>query len=165
MLQVLSRSLIACMAVISLSACDQAKWPEYWLCEGVTTQKVYGSNDVLLEKYSGSDPIMLEFFGEKIYQFLSPSYSGEYKICPQLATSELLTFQSGECKERGGAGQLAAIDSKYPLRKASLNLNSGQLVIGEMRSFEGKKIISEGAFTCRKLGNSFSFNDFNHAKD
>jgi hypothetical protein len=157
--------LMACTATISLTACDQFKRPEYWLCEGATTQKVFGRNNVLLEKYSGSDPIMLEMFGKKIYQFLSPSYSGEYRVCSTSSTPKFLSFQSGECDGSLGDGQSTSLDSKIPLRKASLDLETGQFIIGESRSFGDKKIISEGTFTCRKLGNTFSFNDFNHAKD
>lgn len=163
--RVLLMLLIACMAAISLTACDQFKRPEYWLCQGTTTQTVVDQNSVILEIYSGSDPIMLEIFGEKIYQFLSPSYSGEYNICPKSSTSTLLTFQTDECANSHGDGQLTSFDLKHPVRKASLDLDTGKLMISELRSFEGKKIISEGSFTCQGLGNTFSFNDFNHAKD
>ncbi len=165
LLKVFLGLLMACILTISLTACDSFKRPEYWLCQGTTTQQVFDRNNVLLEQYSGSDPVMLEMFGEKIYQFLSPSYSGEYRVCPTSSTPKLLSFQSGECNGSQGDGQSTALDSKYPLRKASLYLETGQLIIGELRSFGDKKIISNGAFTCHSLGNAFSFNDFNHAKD
>ena len=165
--------LITCMAMTLLTACDQQKWaehwpkswPEYWLCHGSTTQRVYDQEGVLLEKYAGSDPIMLEIFGGKIYQFLSPSYSGEYKVCDHSSSSTLFNFESGNCLSGVMGNDLTSDKSQFPLRKASLDKNTGKLTISEKRLFQDKNIVSEGDFVCRNLGNTFSFNDFNHAKD
>lgn len=161
------------MAMALLTACDQQNWaeripkywPEYWLCEGSTTQQVYDRDGFLLEKYTGSDPIMLEIFGGKIYQFLSPSYSGEYKICEQSSNSKLLNFESGNCQSGITGNDSTSDKSQFPQRKASLDKNTGKLIISEKRLFQDRKVMSEGAFVCRNLGNTFSFNDFNHAKD
>lgn len=159
-MRILTGSVLGFMCLI-LSGCDRSNLPEYWLCHGDTTQRVYDQQGVLLEEYSGNDPIMLEIFGSKIYQFLSPAYSSEYFICPDSSGKHLLAFQSGVCVEKQDAVQR----SKIPNRTGNLDPGTGQLMIGELRAFDNKKIISNGSFSCHKLGHSFSFNDFNHAKD
>jgi hypothetical protein len=135
--------------------------PQYWLCQGSSTQKVYDEHAVLIEKYTGEDPIMLERFGQKIYQFLAPAFSGEYHICSETSANYILLLKSGSCAKQ----QDSVMDAAVPLRSASFNLKTGELSIEELRISVNKRITSEGQYLCRDLGNSFSFNDFNHVQN
>ena len=144
-----------------LVACDQVALPQYWLCQGRSMQQVYDQHSVLLEKYTGEDPMMLERFGQKIYQFLSPAYSGEYHICSESTPNHILLMKSGSCLDHHGS----VIGSSVPRRSASFNMKTGDLTIRELRSLANKSIISEGQYRCQNLGNSFSFNDFNHVQN
>ena len=154
--------IIGVFCVALLSACDQQiSLPQYWLCQGQSTQQVYDQHSVLLEKYTGEDPMMLEQFGQKMYQFLSPAYSGEYHICPESSPSHMLLLKSGSCDVRSGSPK----DPRVPRRSASFNVKTGDLIIGELRTVANKSIISEGQYRCEYRGNSFSFNDFNYVQN
>jgi len=150
---------VFCIAL--LSACDPVALPQYWLCQGSSVQKVYDQHSVLIEKYTGEDPIMLERFGQKLYQFLAPAFSGEYHICSESSPNHILLLKSGSCTKQ----QDSVMDSAVPLRSASFNLKTGDLSIEELRISVNKRIMSEGQYLCRDLGNSFSFNDFNHVQN
>ncbi len=152
------KAYVSVLLCTVLLGCNQSTLPEYWLCKGSSMQRVYDDQLNLLETYKGKDPLMLEIVGNTVYQFLSPAYSGKYFICPIVPELGQINMQFQPCTEW-------VADSIRPIRNASLNLPTGQFHIREFRVYEGKKILNDGSYTCKNLGHSFSFNDFNHGKD
>ena len=143
-----------------LMGCNQSSFPEYWLCSGDSTQRVYDDQLNLLEVYTGKDPLMLEKFGNTMYQFLAPAFSGQYFICSDSSKHSPIHMQFHPC---GDASNPTA-NVNQPIRHANFSFDTGEFQIREVRTFNGKKIINDGFFSCKSLGHSFSFNDFNHAK-
>jgi hypothetical protein len=150
-----SRFRIISVLVIAvlLPACDRLNLPEYWLCSGSARQSLFDKNGLLIESYEGRDPLMLEFWGNHIYQFLQGSFSGQYEVCQQAvgSSSSMVIFQSNGCMEKTVHG-----------RSGSLNLSTGDLVIKESRYDGGRLILNEGRYQCRKKGRTFNFSEFNH---
>jgi hypothetical protein len=144
-----------------LVGCNKFSLPEYWLCSGDSTQRVYDHQLNLLEVFTGKDPLMIEKFGNTIYQFLAPAFSGQYYICSESFASSLINVQFQPCIDKS----IIAKHINHPIRYAVFNLNNGEFQIRELRTLNQKIIINDGNFICKSLGNSFSFNDFNRAKD
>ena len=144
-----------------LMGCTQSSLPEYWLCSGNSSQRVYDAQLNLLESYTGKDPLMLEKFGNTMYQFLAPAFSGKYFICSDSSKNPEIYMQFHPCDD----ASIPANNVNQPTRHAMFNLDSGEFQIREFRTLNRKIIINDGIFACKSLGHSFSFNDFNHAKD
>jgi hypothetical protein len=104
---------------------------------------------------------MLEKFGNTMYQFLAPAFSGKYFICSDSSKNPEIYMQFHACDD----ASIPANNVNQPTRHAMFNLDSGEFQIREFRSLNRKIIINDGIFACKSLGHSFSFNDFNHAKD
>jgi hypothetical protein len=143
--------LILFFGSLCLSACDKAAFPVYWLCEGSSEQVVFNSSKIPLEKYQGKGPLMLEIWGSQIYQFLQGSFSGAYAICDQEKNISHIDFRLNGCE------QVADLD-----RRGMLNLNTGELLMREIRSQGDRVIRNEGRYQCRMTGRTFNFADFNH---
>ena len=145
------RVLLLLISILHLSACDQSALPVYWLCEGSSEQVVFNSSGTLLEKYQGKGPLMLEIWGSQIYQFLQGSFSGAYVICDQGNNISHMDFRLNGCNRS------ADLD-----RSGIFNLNTGELLMKELRMQGDRVIRNEGRYQCRKTGLTFSFSDFNH---
>lgn len=145
------RLLILLIGSLCLSACDKSTFPVYWLCEGSSEQVVFNSSGIPLEKYQGKGPLMLEIWGSQIYQFLQGSFSGGYAICDQEKNISHMDFRLNGCEK------VTALD-----RSGILNLNTGELLMRELRIQGNRVIRNEGRYQCRKTGLTFSFSDFNH---
>ena len=141
--------------------CNQSSLPEYWLCSGDSTQRVYDDQLNLLEVYTGKDPLMLEKFGNTMYQFLAPTFSGQYYICHESSKNSLINIQFQPCIDKSSI----STHTNHPIRYAMFNLTNGEFQIRELRTLDRKIIINDGNFSCKSLGHSFSFNYFNRAKD
>ena len=147
------RVLLLLISILLLSSCDKYTLPLYWLCEGSSEQVVLSSSGLVLEKYQGKEPLMLEIWGNHIYQFLQGSFSGGYVICHRGKNACRIDFSLNRCEESTGFN-----------RKGILNLNTGELLMKEVR-IKGDRIIqNEGQYQCHKTGHTFNFTDFNHAK-
>ena len=144
-----------------LMGCNQSSLPEYWLCSGDSTQRVYDDQLNLLEIYTGKDPLMLEKFGNTMYQFLAPAFSGKYFICSDSSKHSPIHMQFHPCDD----ASKPTANVNQPIRHAIFSFDTGEFQIREFRTLNGNKIINDGFFSCKSLGHSFSFNDFNHAKD
>ncbi len=94
---------------------------------------------------------MLEIWGSQIYQFLQGSFSGAYAICDQEKNISHIDFRLNGCE------QVADLD-----RRGMLNLNTGELLMREIRSQGDRVIRNEGRYQCRMTGRTFNFADFNH---
>ena len=145
------RLLVLLVGSLCLSACDKSTFPVYWLCEGSSEQVVFNSSGIPLEKYQGKGPLMLEIWGSQIYQFLQGSFSGRYAICDQEKNTSHMHFRLNGCEK------VADLD-----RRGILNLNTGELLMRELRMQGNHVIRNEGRYQCRKTGFTFSFSDFNH---
>ncbi|MBU3628860.1 hypothetical protein [Polynucleobacter sp. AP-Reno-20A-A9] len=153
--------LVLAGTLFFLTACDRLHLPEYWLCSGSSQQLVLDAGGVVLERYEGKDPLMLEIWGSRIYQFLQGSFSGGYQVCrPQVSNSEsgsIVHFQLNKCED-GSQSQ----DPSGIWRNGVLDQSTGQLVIQESRKLGDRVIRNEGRYQCRKKGRSFNFSEFNH---
>ena len=148
---VISRALILVLGIISLSACDQVTLPVYWLCHGSSEQTVSDSSGITLETYQGKDPLMLEIWGSHIYQFVQGSFSGSYVVCNAQAKPSQLDFSLNSCAS-----------SPEPLRSGTLNLDTGKLLMKEVRQQGDHRIRNEGSYQCINKGQRFSFSEFNY---
>jgi len=145
------RVLILLVSSLFLSACDKAAFPVYWLCEGSSEQIVFNSSAIALEKYQGKGPLMLEIWGDQIFQFLQGSFSCAYAICHQGNNISHMDFRFNGCEK------IADLD-----RRGMLNLSTGELLMTEVRIQGDRVIQNKGRYQCRKKGLTFSFSDFNH---
>lgn len=156
------RVLIACSALFSLGACgpsDLPELPEYWLCSGSSSQTVQSSSGRELERYEGRDPLMLEIWGDRIYQFLQGNFSGRYAIC---YSKEALDGSDGSIRLQLNSCS-NPVDSEYaPQRNGVFNKATGELFMLESFTRNGQLIENRGSYQCRKKGKSFNFSEFNH---
>ena len=126
--------------------------PRYWLCQG-TSQQISTQDQMNIEQYKGNDPVLLEIFSNKVYQFFSPALAGAYVQCA--TNQDTLMFQREDCQ--------AQTKQKY-FRQGVLNLQTGQLIFSESRKIKSKDIRGTGQYQCQYLGNTYNFLPFNHAK-
>ncbi|MES2586867.1 MAG: hypothetical protein V4536_08095 [Pseudomonadota bacterium] len=158
-----SRFLTVLLSIVSLSLCGCDSWnlPQYWLCSGSSQQVVLSSGGAVLEKYEGRDPLMLEIWGDKVYQFLQGSLSGTYEICNQdeglSATQALIRFELTACANRNKKQVSVFLE-----RRGIFNPATGELEIKESRQHRDQEIRNEGRYQCRKKGRTFNFLEFNH---
>jgi hypothetical protein len=133
-----------------LVACSEIELPQYWLCDGISHQMTLKDNHI--EKtYSGSDPVLLELFNQKVFQFFSPALAGAYDNC---STNEnILIFQNKSCSTE--------ID-KNNIRKGILDKTTGELIFYEATNHLDLKVIGDGQYKCRYIGNRYDFTPFNH---
>jgi hypothetical protein len=148
------KALIAIGLVALLGACDRDNLPHYWLCQGSTEQVVSIAKHVQ-EKYSGSDPVLLELFQGHIYQFFSPALAGSFVQCPS-QQGDSLVFRMNDCQQKG--------DQSY-FREGILNQKSGTLIFSEFRQMSEHTILGSGQYQCQFIGSTYSFTPFNHANE
>lgn len=156
------RVLISCATLVLLGACgpsDLSRLPEYWLCSGSSYQTIQDSSGKELERYEGRDPLMLEIWGNSIYQFLQGNFSGRYAICYSEGVidspSGSIQFQLHSCSNQP--------HSEYvPERHGMLNKATGKLLMFESFTRNNQLIKNQGSYQCRKKGISFNFSEFNH---
>jgi hypothetical protein len=146
------KALIAIALVALLGACDQNSLPRYWLCQG-STQQVFTATNQTQEKYSGSDPVLLELFQGHVYQFFSPALAGSFVQCPSQQGDSLI-FRMNDCQQKGGQSYF---------REGTLNQKSGTLVFSEFRQMSEHTILGSGQYQCQFIGSTYSFTPFNHA--
>ena len=149
------------ISILSLCGCDGWNLPQYWLCSGSSQQVVLSSGGAVLEKYEGRDPLMLEIWGGKVYQFLQGSLSGTYEICHHGegvgGSTSLMQFELTACSNNNGKQT-----PEFLWRKGVFNLSTGELEIKESRQQGDQEIRNEGRYQCRKKGRTFNFLEFNH---
>lgn len=155
------RVLVLAGTLFLLTGCDRLHLPEYWLCSGSSQQVVLNTGGVVVERYEGKDPLMLEIWGGRIYQFLQGSLSGGYQVCsPQASNNDsgsIVHFQLNKCEDASQSRDASGIQ-----RNGVLDQSTGQLVIQESRKLGDRVIRNEGRYQCRKKGRSFNFSEFNH---
>jgi hypothetical protein len=151
----LFRTVLLSVAVLFLSACDRLQLPEYWLCSGTSQQVVLDSQGAVLERYEGNEPLMLEIWGNHVYQFLQGSFSGGYLIC----SDDSVKNASSANLQFGMRGCQANADF---YRMGIFNVDSGELLMKDSRKFDQRVIQNQGRYQCRKKGRTFNFSEFNH---
>lgn len=156
------RALISCATLVLLGACgpsDLPGLPEYWLCSGSSNQTIQESSGKELERYEGKDPVMLEIWGDRIYQFLQGNFSGRYAICYSEevldSSNESIQFQLHSCSNQSHSENI-------PERQGVLNKATGELLMVESFTRNNQLIKNQGRYQCRKKGKSFNFSEFNH---
>jgi len=142
-------SVIYC---ILINSCHAFELPRYWLCQG-SSQQISTHDQMNIEQYKGNDPVLLEIFSNKVYQFFSPALAGAYIQCS--TAQDILMFQREDCQ--------AQTDQKY-FRQGTLNLQTGQLIFTESRKIKSKEIRGIGQYQCQYMGHTYNFLPFNHAK-
>lgn len=145
--------LVAMALTMLLGACKPIQLPQYWLCEGRSSQLVTGP-ELSQGRFQGSDPVLLELFDNQVYQFFSPALAGAFVQCPPDKPNTLL-FQMGNC-------QVQAHQDYY--RQGNLNLQTGQLSFFERRKGNGFVAEGEAQYQCKFIGNTYSFAPFNDVK-
>lgn len=136
---------------LALGACHQEILPNYWLCEGSSTQEVYTKSNQLEKEFHGHDPVLLEIFDGKVFQFFSTAVFGLYWICP--SENHLLKFSKLGCDMP---------NSRNDSRLGVLNKISGNLVFDERRITSDRVIIGKSMYTCKYIGHTYQFSVFNH---
>ncbi len=138
-----------------LSSCKQIDQPNYWKCYGKATQVVQSQDHENVETYEGDQKLMIEVFLQSVSQFASPATFGRYELC--LNTSEKMVFKFPSCES------LVLNDDATVgyVREGILQKPQGLLTFKEQRVLGDKKIISNGSYSCRYLGSSYSYKDLN----
>ena len=140
-------------AFIVFLVCDLKPFPIYWSCEGVAVQKILSPSGMLKEQYIDDRPIVLDVWGDSIYQFYQPTLSSYYAVCN--ADEKNMHFEFPNCNVEISNGLMA---------KGVLQVTSGLMTINETRMIGNKVITNEGHYQCQNLGRHFSFATFNYAK-
>jgi hypothetical protein len=132
-------------------ACQAWEWPRYWLCQGSNQQRVsIGNQDSKV--FSGQDPVLLEVFQGKVFQFFAPPLAGAYVHCPSKA--DVLLFQANNCQPQS---------NQTSFRQGVLNRQSGKLIFTEYRLGKGFEASGTGEYQCQDIGNQYRFAPLNHA--
>jgi len=143
------------LASLLLSSCKQFEQPDYWSCYGKATQVVQNKEHENLETYEGDQKLMIEVFMQSVSQFASPASFGRYELC--LNTAEKMVFKFPNCQ----TSKLQDDASNSYVREGILQKSQGLLIFKEQRILGDKKILSNGSYSCRYLGSSYSYRNLN----
>lgn len=147
----LPRLCLVLSITLLLGACGQEMLPDYWLCQGTSQQQTYSKSNELEHEFHGKDPVLLEIFDGKVFQFFSTALFGLYSICP--SQDHLLIFSKSICN--------AAPSTEYS-RQGVLNKNTGYLVFNEYRKTPDRTILGKATYSCQYIGHTYNFSVFNH---
>jgi len=136
------------MLAVGVVGCQAESLPEYWLCQGHSQQRVYSTDGQLLEHYLGADPLLLERYGDSVFEFSAPVMFGLFTVCTN--DSGVLLLRDKDC----------ARTSEQPnYREAHLNLQSGALRYADKRQLPEKIVTTVADYQCQYLGHAYTFKD------
>jgi hypothetical protein len=136
--------LLVCLLLV---ACDSSLFPEYWLCNGLSTQVFTANDQAYGKKYGGQEKLLLELYKNTVTQYTSKAFTGVYYQCESKDSS--IVFQNYACTQ-------SSSDPARWSRTGSLDKRSGMLSIQESRVIQSGRIKGEGSFSCQYLGRHFS---------
>lgn len=146
--------IVILLTPLLIFGCKNFAFPEYWVCTGKSIQIVKNNQQETIERYEGSQRLILEIYGDVVSQFASPAAFGKYDLCEN--SKEILLFEYPKCEDVSEMSEQHNMDYK---RWGVLQKSEGLLAFSEFRRLKEIKILSGGTYSCQYLGGHYSYKD------
>lgn len=140
------------LVALCLGGCHAPDLPDYWLCQGLSQQNVLSSSGRVIERYAGQEPLILERYGNSVFEFSAPAMFGLFVVCND--DSKELVFRAADCSQSRESLQY---------REGKLNLDTNSLHYTDRRSLPGKVVNTVADYQCHYLGHAYTFKDLEEA--